>query len=668
MQVKATGAGFDLGGKFLPAISGAVHYWRIERDKWGRVLDAVAELGFNVVETYVPWSVHELARGSFDFGERDPSKSLDEFIEACKARGLYLILRPGPHINAEITLFGYPERVLRDDKCLAVSVDGDKVWLPAPPKMFPVPSYASEAFLAEVGTWFDALAPRLKGRLASEGGNVVAIQIDNEFSNFFRNSAFDHDYHEDSIKLWREFMVQKHGSDAPTGDPPREFRASKKEDLPQYLDLVEFKEFYMQRALTRLKTMWEDRKITGVPFFHNYCCGHDVPPNNLAQIETTLDFQGADSYPTRKQYIGLKALACHLSGESRFPYIPEFSSGAFFWTSPVSARDQEFTTPVCFMHGVKGINFYMLVERERWYGSPITRDGNKREKHWALFEDFHRWMKRTKVYNLKKKADVLLLAQRDYQRLSIASTLLDPLPPLLPDLIPAEMHCADEDFGLGDVIQIDSENQWYAMFHGLSTAKVPFNCGNTSQSLQDLCKYKMVLCPSYAFMAAEVQKKLADYARQGGALVIGPRLPDLDEKMNPHDELKREFDKGMVFEDQTAVSVKVAKGSITFLKDPLPRASARKRPEGLEELFQTLAQRFGVARPYPAEDPAVETTLHEGEGRKILFVANPTKKARTASISLDGEKLVDVKTDRAYEPPIAQIEMEAYTVGIFEVV
>ena len=33
------------------------------------------------------------------------------------------------------------------------------------------------------------------------------------------------------------------------------------------------------------------------------------------------------------------------------------------------------------MNGIKAFNFYMLVERERWQGSPITRHGELPHRH-----------------------------------------------------------------------------------------------------------------------------------------------------------------------------------------------------------------------------------------------------------------------------------------------
>src|SRR6185503_12457699 len=119
----------------------------------------------------------------------------------------------GPHCNAELTGFGFPERILRDEAMLARAAHGGPGWMPAPPRAFPVPSYASAAFREEVGAWYVAVGDVVAPRLAPDGP-VVAIGVDNEAQMFFRLGAYEHDYHPDAIAAWREAS----GLD---GDPPR---------------------------------------------------------------------------------------------------------------------------------------------------------------------------------------------------------------------------------------------------------------------------------------------------------------------------------------------------------------------------------------------------------------------------------------------------------------
>jgi len=682
MAIEVTRHGLKLDGKLLPLWSGTLHYWRLERDKWGKILDRVQDLGFEVVETYIPWSAHELAKGKFDFGREKPTRDLPAFLELVQERNLKILVRPGPHINAEITYFGYPRRVLEIAECLSRSVDGDPVWMPVPPKMWPAPSYAAEAFYQEVGLWYDAVGAVLQPRLHPQGP-IIAIQADNEFSNFFRTSPYDHDYHPDAITLYHRFLEQKYSSldtlNALYGSsfasftevpPARECTAKDKTDLPYYLDWIEFREYYMQNALKRLAGMLRQRGITGIPVFHNYPSGFDLPPNNYTRLEEIVDFQGPDMYPQRKSYPALKSLAQFAAGLSRFPCIPEFSSGGWLWNPPVSLDDQKFTTPAMLMHGIKGINFYMLVERERWYGSPIARDGRARPGYTEFFKAFHATVKKLRLHELSKVAPALLLSNRDYERLQNATTLMDPVPLLMPDLLNPEEHCREDTFGFEDCIQMDAFLMDRALFWGLDGAKITFNSGNTEQPLEALQPYQLILLPTFGFLAAPTQNKLVAYAQAGGTLVIGPRLPELTERMQPCTALKDALGQGVkVAADLPVQEHSVGQGRVIWIQALLPRASRKDRPPATTELLLRIAELAGISRDYTADDPDLDTVLHQDQKTRVLFVANPTDHPKVALVKLRGaEALTDAESGERWEGRgEVEVPMPAYTVRILEV-
>jgi len=160
---------FHLNGTLLPLIGGSVHYWRLDRSLWPEILDKVKEMGFQIICTYVPWSVHEIERGKFDFGEINPDLDLEAFLWMCEEKDLYVILRPGPHINSEITYFGFPKRIVLDPEIQSVTADGTPVIFPSPPRMFPVPGYASEKFYKEVSIFFDHVCPIITRNLHPMG-------------------------------------------------------------------------------------------------------------------------------------------------------------------------------------------------------------------------------------------------------------------------------------------------------------------------------------------------------------------------------------------------------------------------------------------------------------------------------------------------------------------
>ncbi|MBT2468305.1 beta-galactosidase [Streptomyces sp. ISL-66] len=142
-------------------VSGALHYFRVHPDLWEDRLTRLRALGVNTVDTYVPWNFHETAPGKADFtGWRD----LGRFLRIAQDLGLDAIVRPGPYICAEWDFGGLPARLLADEGLRLRCSD--------------------PRFEAEVDGWFDLVVPELLPHLASRGGPVVAVQIENEYGSY----------------------------------------------------------------------------------------------------------------------------------------------------------------------------------------------------------------------------------------------------------------------------------------------------------------------------------------------------------------------------------------------------------------------------------------------------------------------------------------------------
>jgi beta-galactosidase len=111
MAIKARYNGLEIDGNLLPLFSGAFHYWQSQREDWPHIFDQVKALGFQVVETLVPWAVHEISAGDFDFGRVDGRKDLDAWLNLAHQKGMKVLLRPGPCMSDAIPGHGYPERL-----------------------------------------------------------------------------------------------------------------------------------------------------------------------------------------------------------------------------------------------------------------------------------------------------------------------------------------------------------------------------------------------------------------------------------------------------------------------------------------------------------------------------------------------------------------------------
>ena len=91
---------------------------------------------------------------------------LDRFLSLAAARGLLVLLRPGPYICAEWAGGGLPA-YLADP-----AIVGERQ-----PRL----RSSDPAFLERVDAWWDVLLPRVARHAVARGGPVAAVQIENEF-------------------------------------------------------------------------------------------------------------------------------------------------------------------------------------------------------------------------------------------------------------------------------------------------------------------------------------------------------------------------------------------------------------------------------------------------------------------------------------------------------
>jgi beta-galactosidase len=635
--------GLLLDGRPTPWISGDVHYWRHPAKDWPMLLERVRALGLQMLCTYIPWSVHEAAPGAFDFGELDPAKAVDRFLDLAGQMGFKVLVRPGPHINAELTYFGFPPRLFDDPRFLARNARGGYVILPALPRAFPVISYAAEAFWQELESWLDALAPILRPRLHPRGP-IVGVQLDNECSYFFRTSPYDQDYHPDVRAKWLDFLREKHGDLPAAGaahggreDPaerplPDDFQAAKPEDLPYYLDWMEFRERLLADSLARLRRMWEERGVADVAFFHNYPVVAARSPLNIPLTERTAHFCGVDFYMRRTDFALLKRRLLFLVGQSRLPVSPEFGAGCYHLWPPVEPLDQQFTARAAWMFGLRGINFYMVVERDRWYGSPITRNGGIRPGVWDFYEQHFAFLRRLQPWRLRRVAPVCLLSPREYERLEAASTAVAPLPPLaLEGSVDLEDLCYESLLGFERPIQHHHAKLLRGWERALTQLGIPYVIGSTDMDPAKLNAHQVVVCPTFEFLGRRSQELLANFVAAGGSLICGPEAPSLDDAMREFSRLDKYAGRPIERLDCPidVMICEAGRGVMALVTAPPPNQEVM-----LAVARQTCA-RLGVWPVYPTSPPCETSLLRDPEdGREVLFVANPTDRRAVARLGL----------------------------------
>ncbi|KAF5275960.1 hypothetical protein FQA39_LY00756 [Lamprigera yunnana] len=165
--LKAEGTCFTLNDKIIILYSGAMHYFRVHPNYWQDRLRKFRAAGLNTVETYVPWNLHEPKPGVFDFGDggSDFHEFLDieKFCKIAQQEDLFVIVRPGPYICAEWDFGGLPSWLLRHQKMNIRTTD--------------------DTFLNYVSLYFTQLFVILSKLQFTNGGPIIAFQIENEYGN-----------------------------------------------------------------------------------------------------------------------------------------------------------------------------------------------------------------------------------------------------------------------------------------------------------------------------------------------------------------------------------------------------------------------------------------------------------------------------------------------------
>ncbi len=180
---------FQLNGQPFFAHSAAFFYNRIPRDEWGASLARLKAMGVNTIDLYIAWNWHEPEEGKPDFdGRTNPRRDVKGLLEMIDEMGFAVIARPGPVILNEWKNGGYPDWLLRRPEYQMNEVARLDGHYPPLSGLSPTNSeeasrqwLANETHLKYARKWFgDVMRELLKVRQATSGGNLIAIQLDDD--------------------------------------------------------------------------------------------------------------------------------------------------------------------------------------------------------------------------------------------------------------------------------------------------------------------------------------------------------------------------------------------------------------------------------------------------------------------------------------------------------
>ena len=156
---------FLLHGEPYQIIGGQMDPQRIPPQYWRDRLRKAKAMGLNTIFSYIFWDHLEPSPGQWTFDQ--PENDVATYIKTAQEEGLNVVLRPGPYICGEHDFGGFPP------------------WLSQVPGLV-VRDY-NEPYLNASKNYLTKLAGQLAGLQVSKGGNILMVQVENEYGSFGSN-------------------------------------------------------------------------------------------------------------------------------------------------------------------------------------------------------------------------------------------------------------------------------------------------------------------------------------------------------------------------------------------------------------------------------------------------------------------------------------------------
>lgn len=545
-----------INGKKEMIVCGEIHYFRLEKSQWQDRLDKLKASGCNAVASYIPWLCHEEEEGVFDLTGRE-RENLDVagFIELCAANGLYFVARPGPFIMAEMKNEGIPYWVEEKYPQLRCHTWEHQK---APNKTL---DYLAPEFLACVEKWYGKIMPVIAEHLITNGGNIIACQLDNEIGMLSwvsdspdLSDVVLHDfeawlkenYTEEELAyrypFWREsFEKRREGYERP-------------EDaygLAYHKDLG----YYMRKRYARyagiLKEMAARYGVSGIPFLINIHGtgggrGHTFPIgiSQLMEAYTQSEefFAGSDIYLSgisMENFQDIYIMNCYMEAVN-LPSHPlgsfEFQSGEADYGEQGAGRrdvsDADFTARILAMQNNVLLNHYLFCGGRNYLLKKPRGDGNNRiaitgERH-GFTAPVNPEGKLSYTFPRIKRINTVLLTngrklsdmREERTELSIG---------FIPDYFMTEYSYTPAEREMtGNLERWRTGTGWNCFVKALLLNQYSFGGVNLQGNEPLIRRTKALYVLSASYMSKEVQLRLKEFAESGGILILYGRLPYLD--------------------------------------------------------------------------------------------------------------------------------------------
>jgi len=543
MRISIRDGRFFLDGRRLFICSGEVHYFQIPKRLWRTHLEALKEANCNSVSFYVPWCWHEYEEGRFDFsGQSDERRDLEGFLRLCKELGLYAIARIGPQGLAESSALSLPLWLVNNYS--DVLACNDSVPLLASSK--------SSTFRRYVSKWLERILPIVNTNAINRDGPIILLQICNEVGCFHWLTGAG-DMSESTRISFRSYLRKKYKKlsriesiyraklgaferiEPPVGDIRHDghFR--------HYLD---WQAFHRNIYLDYLDFLLEAlrRNNVQVPAYHNVAGwymgrAYDYPVNitfykDVYKRVGERFFFAHDHIPEflngRNFHDGFICQNLLSAQQPNAPsFVAELQCGTREYTIHPSPAEAEQFYKVLLAQGISGMNFYMFSQGTNpdgpdwdggtfYWGTPVNADGSKNpifnvvQRIGRFAQQFHE-----EISDATLESEIAVNFYSPYYETEFLQPLFGK------SRISSNVHLTHD-------IRLARERFFY---DGWLKALQFLNRGYSFVDVNketDPWKFKTLVVFSLEFMDGRTQRKIVDYVRSGGNVIIYPMAPVRD--------------------------------------------------------------------------------------------------------------------------------------------